>query len=295
MSEIGLTRSGEDLHLNVDGRTIGEYRTGDESIASVNTPKPYMHPLRTLAGTVITGFAPPDHPWHHGLQFAMPRVGEHNLWGGGTYFGPERGYEVVADQGSIRHESWVHVDSAEGLFGHRAVWVGSDGAELLREERNHRLCLTSADGVEGWILQLDTALTNTTTERLDLQTPAQRGRPDGGYGGWFLRFAEGFTAAHLTGDDEPVEASGATADTFIIDGRTAAGESVTIGMHYGPGANPGSRKFLYRFDPFPLAGFAVCYDQGLSVAAGETISLSHRIACFDGSIDPRSVATVLEQ
>ncbi|MGK3951603.1 DUF6807 family protein [Microbacterium sp. I2] len=294
MTDIGLIRHDEDLQLVLRDRTIGDYRVDDDSIDAVNTPKPYIHPLRTLGGRVISGFAPSDHPWHHGLQFAMPRVGAHNMWGGGTYFGPERGYVATDDHGQIRHESWTEIDTTAGRFTHRIGWLGSDGTELLQEERTHRLRLVRVQDVEGWLLQMDTVLTNATDQELRLETPAQRGRPDGGYGGWFLRFAEGFAAARLTGDGEPVTASGVRARTLVIDGRTASGESVTVGLHQGPATNPGSRRFLYRFDPFPLAGFAVAYDEGLLLAAGESMALSHRIACFDGSIDPELVCEVLE-
>ncbi len=291
MSDVSIRRDGDDLHLTVDGSEVGLYRASDETIPAVNTPKPYFHPLRTVGGVVVTGFAPDDHPWHHGLEFAFPRVGAHNLWGGGTYFGPERGYEVVEDQGRIRHDAWGEFDG--GRFSHTLSWLGLDGEPLLTEERSYRLHAVSADETTGWLLQLDTVLRNATDGEVAIETPAQRGRPDGGYGGWFLRFAEGFTAASLTADGEPVDASGAAGDTFVIDGRTAAGEAVTVGMHYGPGESAGERRWLYRFEPFSLAGFAVAYDRGLVVLAGGEISFSHRIAVFDGSIPGDAVVEVL--
>lgn len=293
MSEIRIERAGEDLSLRHGHGEIGRYRVADPGIPALNTPKPYLHPLHTLGGVAFTGFAPEDHPWHHGLSFAFPRVGAHNLWGGGTYFGPEKGYVVVDDQGSIAHDGWLDADAATGEFAHRVLWRGHEGELLLIEERRHRLTTVDAGGTTGWMLQLDTVLRNPGDADLRLETPAQRGREDGGYGGWFLRFAEGFTAAALTADGRPVEASGASGSTFVIDGRTADGDAVTVGMHYGPGPSAGQRRWLYRFEPFSLAGFAVAYDEGLTVPAGGELAFSHRIAVFDGSIDAEVVGEVL--
>lgn len=293
MSEIRIAHDGDDRVLSHDDREIARYRVADPGIPALNTPKPYLHPVRTPAGVVVTGFAPDDHPWHHGLSFAFPRVGAHNLWGGGTYFGPERGYEVVEDQGWIAHAEWRDADEANGEFAHRLEWRGHDGELLLVEERRHRMTAVTVGATTGWMLQLDTVLHNPGDADLPLETPAQRGRVDGGYGGWFLRFAEGFTAAGLTADGRPVTASGAAGSTFVIDGRTAAGEVVTVGMHYGPGSSAGEQRWLYRFDPFSLAGFAVAYDEGLTAPAGGELAFSHRIAVFDGSIDADLLTDVL--
>ncbi len=39
-----------------------------------DSPKPYLHPLRTLAGNVVTAVRPHDHTWHNGLQFTMANL-----------------------------------------------------------------------------------------------------------------------------------------------------------------------------------------------------------------------------
>jgi len=293
MSEIRIAQDGEDRTLHHGAGEIGRYRVADDTIPAGDTPKPYLHPLRTLGGVAFTGFAPEDHPWHHGLSFAFPRVGAHNLWGGGTYFGPEEGYVVVADQGRIVHDGWIPADERQGAFAHRLQWRGHGDELLLTERRAHRLSLVDGGGSPGWMLELDTALHNPGADDIRLETPAQRGREDGGYGGWFLRFAEGFTAAALTADGRPVEASGAAGTTFVIDGRTADGEAVTVGMHYGPEPSAGERRWLHRFEPFSLAGFAVAYDDGLTVPSGGELAFSHRIAVFDGSIDAAEVTRAL--
>src|SRR6185369_6662053 len=42
--------------------------------------RPFIHPLRTPAGHVLTRNAPDDHPWHHALWFAIKYVDGENFW-----------------------------------------------------------------------------------------------------------------------------------------------------------------------------------------------------------------------
>ena len=52
--------------------------------AHKESPKPYFHPLNSLAGDTLTNFRPNDHPWHHGLSFTLTNVSGWNFWGGPT-------------------------------------------------------------------------------------------------------------------------------------------------------------------------------------------------------------------
>ena len=294
MADISIDQTDNGLTISSAGSVIADYRIVS-TVDAVNTPKPYFHPLRTLSGTVVTGFAPDDHPWHHGLQFAFPRVGDHNLWGGGTYFGPDRGYEVVDDQGSIRHLSWgeVIVSGDSVRFSHELEWVGHNGERLLTEDRD--VTATIDEETESWVLQFDSTLTNATGAPIGLATPAQRGRPDGGYGGLFLRLAEDVQADRLIGDSRDLAASGDASRTLIIQAHTPDDEHITLGLSFVPGASPGVQKWLYRFapEPFSAVGWAGAYDDGFDLGADESITFSHRLAVHDGTVDAEVVRAQL--
>ena len=60
--------------------------------------RPFVHPLRTPAGHVLTRDAPDDHPWHHGLWFAIKYVDGDNFW------------EEMAPYGVLRHDGPPDVD-----------------------------------------------------------------------------------------------------------------------------------------------------------------------------------------
>lgn len=290
MPDFTLDQAGDTIVVSLDGVAVAEY-SATSDVAPVDTPKPYFHPLRTPAGVEITGFAPADHTWHHGLAFAFPRVGDHNLWGGGTYLNPEEGYHVLEDQGSLRHTDWNEVGVGEQgvTIGHDVQWLGHSGEHLVEERREWRL---RSEG-DALVIELDTALHNTTDGALPLATPAQRGRPDGGYGGLWLRLGENFAAEALLADNAEVTESGAESRTLVVHGRTGAGEAVTLGLSFVPGASPGKQKWLYRFDPFSAIGWAVAYDEGLEIPVGGELRFAHRLAILDDHVDAEVVRVLL--
>ncbi|MBV9921419.1 MAG: PmoA family protein, partial [Pseudonocardia sp.] len=81
--------------------TVAEYVDG-VGLDPVLVPRPHLHPLRTLGGTVMTAAQPADHRWHLGLSVAVPDVAGCNFWGGPTFL-REQGYTLQADHGRIEH------------------------------------------------------------------------------------------------------------------------------------------------------------------------------------------------
>src|SRR5688500_7115810 len=69
------------------------------------SPKPYFHPLRTLAGEEVTLFRPHDHPWHTGLAMTSAYLSGENFWGGPTFV-RNKGYAWRENQGRIKHQAW---------------------------------------------------------------------------------------------------------------------------------------------------------------------------------------------
>ncbi len=83
--------------LEVGGTTVATLVDGGASPVAWS-PRPFLHPVRTLAGTVLTDARPDDHPWHCGVGTAVPDVDGVNCWGGPTYV-PGTGYEECDDHG----------------------------------------------------------------------------------------------------------------------------------------------------------------------------------------------------
>ena len=66
------------------GATVAQVNDGVD-LAPCLAPRPYLHPLRTLAGVPLTETGPDDHPHHLGLSLAFSDVNGSNFWGGSTY------------------------------------------------------------------------------------------------------------------------------------------------------------------------------------------------------------------
>ena len=109
---------------------VFDYRDGAGTIAT-STPRPYLHPVRTLGGVVVSATHPADHDWHTGVGVAVPDVNGTNFWGGRTY-GADRGYEWHDDHGVV---SGGPVELEASGFRHRLDWVGHDGRTELVEQR----------------------------------------------------------------------------------------------------------------------------------------------------------------
>ncbi|BAS14538.1 hypothetical protein AHiyo8_28410 [Arthrobacter sp. Hiyo8] len=139
-------------------------------LATRLSPRPYLHPVRTLAGVPVTDHLPADHPWHLGAGFTLQDVNGTNFWGGKTYIRASGPYEERQDHGRIIERSTV---SGPGLLEQELSWQASDGAELLRERRT-----TGSRQLDRrtWQLELRTELTAVVDSSLG--SPGSNGAPE---------------------------------------------------------------------------------------------------------------------
>jgi hypothetical protein len=72
------------VRLQVDGREVADYVWRSDLPAST-APRPFLHPVRTLAGTVVTDARPHSHTHQLGISIAAPDIGGRNFWGGRTF------------------------------------------------------------------------------------------------------------------------------------------------------------------------------------------------------------------
>src|SRR5690348_11345246 len=83
-AQVKIARQGnEKISVEIDGKPFTDFYVGPE------TNKPYLHPLRTADGKVVTRGYPMtsdipgeahDHPHHRGLWFAHGDVNGYNFW-----------------------------------------------------------------------------------------------------------------------------------------------------------------------------------------------------------------------
>ncbi|MFJ2114444.1 MULTISPECIES: PmoA family protein [unclassified Streptomyces] len=256
---------------------------------SVPSPRPYLHPVRTLGGVTVTEVRPADHPHHLGVSMAVPDISGAtfptvNFWGGRTYV-RDRGPVAMDNHGTQEHTGWLLRDP-DGCV-EELSWKRS-GYELLRERRTISALALSADA---WALDFTTALTNVSGEELSIGSPATNGRPEAGYGGFFWRAPK-----QRPGDPAPDVFTGDATGEAAVHGHTTdwlalAGQGWTLLFC---GANEATRNdpWFVRTTEYPGVGSALAWGRRLPLPAGGSVARRVVTVVADGRLDRRAAAAL---
>jgi predicted dehydrogenase len=273
----------------VAGVEVARYLDGRGTIPT-SSPRPVLHPVRTLAGVVLTARHPADHDWHLGISVAIPDVNGTSFWGGGTYVHGQ-GYVLLDNHGRIVGGAPAVRDDG---FSQELEWVGHDGSVVLREQRSVRWALLDE---RSWKLTFDFTLTADATATLN--SPGSKGRVGGGYGGFAWRFPECddvqvFTA-EARGEDEVHGRTAPwlawSADFAAGPGRNGPATAVVAGAQAATAGEP----WFVRVRDYPGIGSALAWDRPVVLQPGDALSRSFTIALADGRLSPTEVTDLTDE
>ncbi|MDW3848421.1 PmoA family protein [Micromonospora sp. BRA006-A] len=274
-----------EARLVVDGAEVARYLVRPD-LDPRHGPRPYLHPVRTRAGSPVTDALPADHVWHLGASLAVQDVDGVNLWGGRTYV-RGTGYTWRDDHGVIAHTRWR--ERAADRLDHDLEWRDRHGRVLLRE---HRRITAAPAGEDAWWLDLSATLTSATGADVHLGSPATNGRPGGaGYGGFFWRAVADGEPRVRTAEAEGEEAVNGSAAPWLALSATAPGGGAYTLVFTGLG--PGDRWFV-RTAMYPGVCVAYAFDSPAVVAAGRPRHNRHRMLVADGHLGPAGIAARLD-
>lgn len=137
-AEVKISQEQGRIAVEVDGKPFTTFYYGPD------TMKPYLHPLRTASGKIVTRQWPMeknipgeshDHPHHTGLWFTHGDVNGLDFWAN-LQKGPKFGQVVVDKIQKVK--SGKRSGTIEGTFN----WLDPSGKPLLRE---HRIMTFSSD------------------------------------------------------------------------------------------------------------------------------------------------------
>ena len=122
----------------LDGGDL-EYRCGDTVLFRyvtapteplMESPKAHFHPLRSLAGDIVTIHRPWDHAWHHGLSMTASQLSGQNFWGGPHLPPRPRLRSSLENNGSILHRGNRRTGGHQErpILRERLEWVASTGS-----------------------------------------------------------------------------------------------------------------------------------------------------------------------
>jgi Family of unknown function (DUF6807) len=254
------------------------------------SPRPYLHPVTTLGGTVVTDHLPADHPWHLGAGFALQDVNGTNFWGGRTYTRDAGAYVSRQDHGRIE----LLPANADEPDARQLRWLGTDGQPLLTEQRtlSHEIL-----GERAWRLDLGTELTAVVD--VSLGSPGSHGAAGSGYGGFFWRLPACSGARIFTSDAEGEPA---------VHGAVAPWLAWTASFGEVPGIRSGQPATLVfrapddaadpwfvRCSGYPAVGSALAWDRPVALAAGQSLRRSLSVWMCDGELSPAAVESLVSQ
>lgn len=284
MGDLTLTEGEGRVVVTAADVDLAEYVV-EPDVPRPDSPKPYLHPLRTTAGDVVSAVRPHDHPWHNGVQFTVANLSGQNFWGGRTFV-RGRGYVPLDNNGSTRHVRWQHTECEDGRvrLRHRLDWETRAGERWLAEDRS--IEVSDVDFLDGsWLLTWKTSVRNTSGTRLRWGSPVTEGRTTAGYGGLFWRGPRSFTgggvltSTGIHGDDAMGTRAAWLAFTGLHDVSLRASTVVFVDCP----ANPVYPTPWYvRTTPFPVVSFAVTFHEPLLLEPGEELGLTHHAVIADG-------------
>ncbi|GAB5561427.1 MAG: PmoA family protein [Synoicihabitans sp.] len=259
-----------------DGGDLWRYTFAPDTPGKESS-RPYIHPLHSLEGDVLSNFRPNDHPWHHGLSFTLTSVDGVNFWGGPSHRG-EDGYQWREDHGTQRHVEWM--ERTPECVRHRLAWQAlNDERVLLDEVRTLRTTVSD----RGWQLDWCSEIFNPREKNLTCHNYHSLGGLEGShYSGLQFRGARGLLDQH--GDDAiRLLGENGKSDIDALHGTSAR----TLEWHV---QSDGSlRRHLIRFEapdgpiPWfirphdPMVAFAPHRETAYVLPAGQTTVFNHTL------------------
>ncbi len=130
-AQVALTRKDGQIEISVDGKPFSTFFFGPDA------PKPYLHPLRSASGKIVTrGYPmldiagePHDHPHHRGLWFTHGDVNDLDFWANEPSQGQKKG-KVVLNR-IVQVKSGKESGTIQAVFD----WQTPEGKTLLTENR----------------------------------------------------------------------------------------------------------------------------------------------------------------
>ncbi|SER14675.1 Methane oxygenase PmoA [Lentzea xinjiangensis] len=285
-----ITRQDDEvLAVSVGGVEIFEY-VHSPSTPAFEGPKPYLHPVRSLAGDVVTAFRPHDHRWHKGVQMTATDVSGENFWGGVTYV-RDRGYVALPNVGTMRHDEF-EIAADEARVTELLSWFTESGEHWVRERRE--LSVRDVED-DAWTLEFATTLMNLRREPLVFGSPTTNGRELAGYTGFFWRGPRSFTGGEViaAGGGAGQEMMGEVAPWLAFIGHHDEVDRSSTLLFVDHPDNKGTHWFV-RSTPFAAVNPSFAFHETVELPAGESLSLRYRLVVASGAWERETLESYVE-
>jgi hypothetical protein len=263
----------------------------------LESPRPYFHPIRTLAGDEVSLYRPHDHVWHKGIAWSLCDVGGMNFWGGPTYC-RDRGYVQLPNNGRMRHDRFTEAAVRDGALGidEDLTWTTEQGEVWIAEQR--RISVTVHPGVSAWRLRFATWMRNVSGRMIPLGSATTQGRDNAGYSGLFWRGPRSFSQGTVITEKGPAgeELMGSRAPWLAYVGRHDGNDRAsTLIFADDPGNFCFPCEWFVRTSLFAGVCPAPFFSTEYHLADGESLALSFDVIVADGARDTRGCAALVAE
>ena len=274
--------------LRVDGHEVAHYLWKPD-LPLAMSPRPYLHPVRTLAGHTVTDASPDSHRHQFGISIAAPDIDGRNFWGGRSFVAGH-GPAWLDNHGMQRHQRWLRRTGTELI--HVLRWIDARETTLLREQRS--ITCRRVDDT-AWSLSVHTELANATERALPFRSPASQGRAGAGYGGFFWRgpaLADAHRILSPAGTDAH-SVNGTTADWIAITCTDTDDSSWTV--LFVPADETTARDpWFVRARDYLGVGSSLTWDKPLVLEPGDAITRHIVTVVVDGAVSPARAAELAD-
>jgi type 1 glutamine amidotransferase/HEAT repeat protein len=246
--------------------------------------KPYIHPLATTDGSVLTWHRPGDHIWHRALWFSWKAINGLNYW--------EENRKTYLSQGRTEIKNVKVTLNAD--FSAKAEIVLSyhppKKPEVLSEKRTIEFSTPTQDGL--YRIDWSAVFTAVGADAVLSRTPIKGekgGKGWGGYAGMSIRMAKetrGWNIVDSKGRKD-MKIHGQPNATWVdASGKTTSGKEAGVAIFDHP-KNTRHPSPWYIAKGMPYFSPALLYNKPLTVKKAETLNLKYRIIVHPGLGDAK--------
>ena len=244
--------------------------------------KPYVHPLATIDGSVLTWHRPPDHVWHRALWFSWKKINGLNYW--------EENRNTRLSQGRTEIKS-TKITLAKDFSAKVEIVLSyhpPDKPEIVSEKRTILFGAPTAEGL--YRIDWSAVFTATGADALLDRTPIKGekgGRGWGGYAGLSIRMAKetrGWKILDSTGRRDMKIHGQPNAVWVDASGKTTGGKDagVTILDHPSNMRHPSP---WYIAKGMPYFSPALLYNKPYTLKKSKSLTLKYRVLVHPGLAD----------
>ncbi len=301
-AQVKVTQGPDKIQVEIDGKPFTNFYLHEGEAM-----KPYLYPLTTASGKLITRHfpmdkvegEPTDHPHQRGLWFGHEDVNGSDFWNNETSYEKSR-----PKRGWIKVDKITEAKSGKtGVIGALMTWSSLEGTKLLEEKRT----MTFSGDAKTRAIDLDITLTASTKikfgdakdgvlgirlARSMQEDSADKGKKD--------NLAHTGTMVNAEGMEKEKGVWGKTSNwvdySGDVDGETV-GVAIFDASKNAPRAIWHSRGYgLFAANPFGRTAFSKEMPDGsVSLEPGASVHFRYRIVIHSGDAKAAGIAKLWEQ